>query len=61
KTILATGDTTLAEFKKRGGVVTTLSGSAKAEFGTIMTNKVLPKMKGLFEPEVLAAAQKFVK
>ncbi len=61
KTIIATGDKTLAEFKKRGGVVTTLSGSDKADFDKIMTSKVLPKMKGLFDPDVLAAAQKFAK
>ena len=57
--ILATGAETLAAFKQRGGVVTTLSGSVKAEFDQLMEQKVLPEMRELVDIEVFRAAQAF--
>ncbi len=60
-TILETGDKTIAAFKKRGGTVITLAGDAKAEFDTMMADKVVPEMKDLFDESVLEAARNFVK
>lgn len=58
-TIMQTGEDTLAKFKERGGVVTHLEGGAKAEFDTLMTEKVLPAMGDLFEQSTLEAARAF--
>lgn len=58
-TILDAGESTLAKFVERGGVVTTLSGEEKAKFDTLMTNKVMPAMADMFDQDVLQAAQAF--
>ena len=58
-TILDAGESTLAKFVERGGVVTTLSGEEKAKFDTLMTNRVMPAMANMFDQDVLQAAQAF--
>lgn len=58
-TIMETGEKTLADFKERGGVVTTLEGEAKAKFDKLMAEKVQPKIADKIDADVLAAAQEF--
>ena len=50
-----------AQFKQRGGVITVLDGEAKAEFDTLMRERVIPQVEELIAPEVLEAAQECVK
>ena len=57
--IMQVGEDTLAEFEAQGGTVTKLEGDAKAEFDTMMTEKVMPAMADLFEQSALEAAQAF--
>ncbi|MCY4245239.1 MAG: TRAP transporter substrate-binding protein [Gammaproteobacteria bacterium] len=59
-TIMQTAEGILAEFKQRGGVVTTLSGRRKAEFDELMQDSILPRMTEMVDPAVLKAAQDFV-
>ncbi|MYE06459.1 MAG: hypothetical protein F4Y04_04425, partial [Chloroflexi bacterium] len=58
-TIMQTGEETLAEFEKRGGVVTTLEGDALAEFQELMGEKVMPVIAETVDVDVLEAAQTF--
>ena len=61
KSVMENADIILDEFKQRGGVVTVLDGAAKAEFDTLMQEKIIPQVEDLIAPEVLAAAQEFVR
>ena len=61
KSVMENAEIILDEFKQRGGVVTVLDGAAKAEFDTLMQERVIPQVEDLIAPEVLAAAQEFVK
>ena len=60
KSVMENADIILDEFKERGGVVTVLDGAAKAEFETLMQERVIPQVEDLIAPEVLEAAQDFV-
>ena len=60
KSVMENADIILDEFKQRGGVVTVLDGAAKAEFDTLMREKIIPQVEDLIAPEVLKAAQDFV-
>lgn len=57
--ILQVGEDTLTEFQQRGGVVTMLEGTAKAEFDTLMVEEVMPAMADLVDQPALEAAQAF--
>ena len=59
-TILDAGENTLTKFVERGGVVTLLKGEEKDKFDKLMTDKVMPAMADLIEPEALTAAKAFV-
>ena len=61
KSVMENAVIILDEFKKRGGVVTVLDGAAKAEFDTLMNEKIVPQVEDLIAPDVLKAAQEFVK
>ena len=60
KSVMENADIILDEFKARGGVVTMLDGTAKAEFDTLMKERIIPQVEDLIAPEVLEAAQDFV-
>ncbi len=59
--ILQVGEDTLAAFQQRGGVVTVLSGDAKAEFDRLMHEQVMPAMTELFDQSALQSAQAFTR
>jgi TRAP-type C4-dicarboxylate transport system substrate-binding protein len=59
-TIMTAGENTLTEFKKKGGVVTTLAGIEKEKFDTLMSEKVMPAMADLFDSSTLSAAEKYL-
>ena len=60
KSVMENAEIILDEFKQRGGVVTVLDGAAKAEFDTLMQERVIPQVEDLIAPGVLEAAQAFV-
>ena len=60
-TILNAGESTLAKFVERGGVLTTLSGDEKAKFNAMMADKVMPAMADMFDKNVLLAAEAFAR
>ena len=57
--IMQTGEETLAAFKGRGGVVTTLSGAALDEFNALMRDEVIPVIAQKVDARVLEAAAAF--
>ena len=61
RSVMENADVILDEFKQRGGVVTVLDGAAKAEFDELMEEKIIPQVEDLIAPEVLEAAQEFVR
>lgn len=59
ETIMLTGEETLTEFQKRGGVVNVLKGAALGEFNMLMKDKVMPAIADKIDADVLSAAQAF--
>lgn len=57
--IMQTGEETLAAFKGRGGVVTTLSGASLEEFDALMRDEVIPVIAEKVDARVLEAAAAF--
>ena len=57
--IMQTGEETLAAFKGRGGVVTTLSGASLDEFNALMRDEVIPVIAQKVDARVLEAAAAF--
>lgn len=57
--IMQTGEETLAAFKGRGGVVTTLSGASLDEFNALMRDEVIPVIAEKVDARVLEAAAAF--
>lgn len=57
--IMQTGEETLAAFKGRGGVVTTLSGASLDEFNALMRDEVIPVIAQKVDTRVLEAAAAF--
>ena len=59
-TILDAGESTLAKFRDRGGIITVLSGEEKQNFDKLMKEKVMPAMADMIDGDALKAAQKYV-
>jgi len=57
--IMRTGEDTLAAFRERGGLVTTLEGEARMAFDKVMDEQVKPAMADLVDARVLDAAAAF--
>ena len=58
-TIMQTGEETLTEFQKRGGVVNELAGEEAAKFDALMKEKVQPAIADKIDADVLSAAQAY--
>ena len=58
--IIGVGEEVISEFEARGGKMTLLSGTEKAKFDQLMSDKILPAMMDKFEADALEAAKAFV-
>ena len=58
--IIGVGEEVISEFEARGGKMTVLSGTEKARFDQLMSDKILPAMMDKFEADALEAAKAFV-